>query len=67
MCSSQHIYLRFSGCVLGCPLIGAPTSFVSEWGEEKRRQPQRAERVLCCKPVSTRWQCITEYLVKAWL
>ena len=24
----------------------APTSFVSEWGEEKRRQPQRAERVL---------------------
>ena len=38
----------------GCSLIGAPTSFVSEWGEEKRRQPQRAERVLSCKPVSTR-------------
>ena len=32
----------------------APTSFVSEWEEEKRRQPQRAERVLCCKSVSTR-------------
>lgn len=22
-------------------LFGAPTSFVSEWGEERRRQPQR--------------------------
>ena len=74
LCCSRHIYLRFSDCVFGCPLIGAPTSFngvsekansflgciVSEWGEEKRRQPQRAERVLCCKPVLTRWQSITE-------
>ena len=38
---SESLQLRFSGHVLDVPLIGAPTSFVSEWGEEKRRQPQR--------------------------
>ena len=64
-CQTESVQLRFSGVVSDVPLIGAPTSFVSERGEEKRRQAQRAERVLCCKPVSTkeRGYLIAESLV----
>ena len=57
---SLAVYLRFSA---RAP-IGVPTSFVSEWGEEKWRQAKLVARVSSCKPISTkeRWQFITEYL-----
>ena len=58
---SESLQLRFSARVSCKILSGSPKNCEAIlWGEEEVRRPKLARRVLCRKPLTTRWQYITE-------